>query len=199
MVRALDCGSRGPPFEAGWRYHHNILTLLRKFLNQTTSEPPLAVFRFHLGSKICERGAVGAAKLSQPVEKPQGPRWLHEIKLDGFRMAARLGQIPSVPDIGLDAPIRARAERRPNRGRRFESRRSFLILVDPGTYRQPSCSDLVRGPSRIICRRNKSEPSLVSWKATWEIEIAGSGRKPIAVRNSERVRRYPDFLAGERL
>jgi hypothetical protein len=139
-------------------------------------------------------------QLSQPVEKPpSGPQWLHEIKLDGFRMAARLGQIPSVPDIGLDAPIRAREERRPNRGRRFESRRSFLILVDPGTYRQPSCSDLVRGPSRIICRRNKSEPSLVSLKATWEIEIAGSGRKPIAVRNSERVRRYPDFLAGERL
>ena len=22
LVRALDCGSRGPPFEAGWRYHH---------------------------------------------------------------------------------------------------------------------------------------------------------------------------------
>jgi bifunctional non-homologous end joining protein LigD len=29
-------------------------------------------------------------QLSQPVEKaPSGPQWLHEIKLDGFRMAAR--------------------------------------------------------------------------------------------------------------
>jgi bifunctional non-homologous end joining protein LigD len=27
----------------------------------------------------------------QPVEKPpSGPQWLHEIKLDGFRMAARI-------------------------------------------------------------------------------------------------------------
>jgi len=30
-------------------------------------------------------------QLSQPVEKPpSGPQWLHEIKLDGFRMAARI-------------------------------------------------------------------------------------------------------------
>ena len=29
-------------------------------------------------------------QLSQPVEKPpSGPQWLHEIKLDGFRMSAR--------------------------------------------------------------------------------------------------------------
>ena len=28
---------------------------------------------------------------SRPVEKlPSGPRWLHEIKLDGYRMAARI-------------------------------------------------------------------------------------------------------------
>jgi bifunctional non-homologous end joining protein LigD len=31
-------------------------------------------------------------QLSQPVAKPpSGPQWLHEIKLDGFRMAARIG------------------------------------------------------------------------------------------------------------
>ena len=30
-------------------------------------------------------------QLSQPVEKPpSGPQWLHEIKLDGYRMAARI-------------------------------------------------------------------------------------------------------------
>jgi bifunctional non-homologous end joining protein LigD len=30
-------------------------------------------------------------QLSQLVEKPpSGPQWVHEIKLDGFRMAARI-------------------------------------------------------------------------------------------------------------
>jgi bifunctional non-homologous end joining protein LigD len=30
-------------------------------------------------------------QLSQPVEKPpSGAQWLHEIKLDGYRMAARI-------------------------------------------------------------------------------------------------------------
>jgi bifunctional non-homologous end joining protein LigD len=30
-------------------------------------------------------------QLSKPVEKPpSGPQWLHEIKLDGYRMAARI-------------------------------------------------------------------------------------------------------------
>jgi bifunctional non-homologous end joining protein LigD len=30
-------------------------------------------------------------QLSQSVEKPpSGPQWVHEIKLDGFRMAARI-------------------------------------------------------------------------------------------------------------
>lgn len=30
-------------------------------------------------------------QLSQPVEKPpSGPQWLHEVKLDGYRMAARI-------------------------------------------------------------------------------------------------------------
>jgi hypothetical protein len=33
-------------------------------------------------------------QLCQPVEKaPSGPQWLHEIKLDGFRMAARIDQL----------------------------------------------------------------------------------------------------------
>ena len=31
------------------------------------------------------------SQLSQPVEKPpSAPQWLHEIKLDGYRMAARI-------------------------------------------------------------------------------------------------------------
>jgi bifunctional non-homologous end joining protein LigD len=30
-------------------------------------------------------------QLSRPVEKPpSGPQWVHEIKLDGYRMAARI-------------------------------------------------------------------------------------------------------------
>ena len=34
-------------------------------------------------------------QLSQPVEKPpSGPQWLHEIKLDGYRMAARTDNGP---------------------------------------------------------------------------------------------------------
>src|SRR5271165_2864919 len=44
-------------------------------------------------------------QLCQPVEKPpSGPRWLHEIKLDGFRMAARLdqGRAQLLTRTGLD-------------------------------------------------------------------------------------------------
>jgi bifunctional non-homologous end joining protein LigD len=44
-------------------------------------------------------------QLSQPVEKPpSGPRWLHEIKLDGFRMAAHIdhGHAQLLTRTGLD-------------------------------------------------------------------------------------------------
>jgi DNA ligase D-like protein (predicted ligase) len=44
-------------------------------------------------------------QLSQPVEKPpSGPRWVHEIKLDGFRMAARIdnGRVQLLTRTGLD-------------------------------------------------------------------------------------------------
>jgi DNA ligase D-like protein (predicted ligase) len=44
-------------------------------------------------------------QLSQPVEKPpSGPKWLHEIKLDGFRMAARIdnGRVQLLTRTGLD-------------------------------------------------------------------------------------------------
>jgi DNA ligase D-like protein (predicted ligase) len=44
-------------------------------------------------------------QLSQPVEKPpSGPLWVHEIKLDGFRMAARLdnGRVQLLTRTGLD-------------------------------------------------------------------------------------------------
>jgi bifunctional non-homologous end joining protein LigD len=44
-------------------------------------------------------------QLSQPVEKPpSGPQWLHEIKLDGFRMAARIdhGGVQLLTRTGLD-------------------------------------------------------------------------------------------------
>src|SRR5271167_2112866 len=44
-------------------------------------------------------------QLSQPVERPpSGPQWLHEIKLDGFRMAARIdnGRVQLLTRTGLD-------------------------------------------------------------------------------------------------
>jgi ATP-dependent DNA ligase len=44
-------------------------------------------------------------QLSQPVDKPpSGPQWLHEIKLDGFRMAARIdnGRVQLLTRTGLD-------------------------------------------------------------------------------------------------
>jgi DNA ligase D-like protein (predicted ligase) len=44
-------------------------------------------------------------QLSQAVEKPpSGPQWLHEIKLDGYRMAARIdnGRVQLLTRTGLD-------------------------------------------------------------------------------------------------
>jgi DNA ligase D-like protein (predicted ligase) len=44
-------------------------------------------------------------QLSRPVEKPpSGPQWVHEIKLDGYRMAARLdnGRVQLLTRTGLD-------------------------------------------------------------------------------------------------
>src|SRR6476646_3609091 len=44
-------------------------------------------------------------QLSQSVEQPpSGPQWLHEIKLDGFRMAARIdnGRVQLLTRTGLD-------------------------------------------------------------------------------------------------
>src|SRR5271157_2066279 len=44
-------------------------------------------------------------QLCQPVETaPSGPQWLHEIKLDGFRMAARIdhGRVQLLTRTGLD-------------------------------------------------------------------------------------------------
>ena len=44
-------------------------------------------------------------QLTQLVETaPSGPQWLHEIKLDGFRMAARIerGQVKLLTRTGLD-------------------------------------------------------------------------------------------------
>jgi bifunctional non-homologous end joining protein LigD len=44
-------------------------------------------------------------QLCQPVETaPSGPQWLHEIKLDGFRMSARIdhGRVQLLTRTGLD-------------------------------------------------------------------------------------------------
>ena len=77
-------------------------------------------------SRVVKRSAAGAIKtgeprgrqdatsplprwippqLCQPVENaPSGPQWLHEIKLDGFRMAARIdhGRAQLLTRTGLD-------------------------------------------------------------------------------------------------
>ena len=44
LVRALDCGSRGPPFEPGWRYH-SIGSLLGKFQSLTAARLRLRPLR----------------------------------------------------------------------------------------------------------------------------------------------------------
>ena len=44
-------------------------------------------------------------QLSRPVEKPpSGPQWVHEIKLDGYRMAARIdnGRVQLLTRTSLD-------------------------------------------------------------------------------------------------
>jgi bifunctional non-homologous end joining protein LigD len=44
-------------------------------------------------------------QLSRPVETPpSGPQWVHEIKLDGYRMAARIdnGHVQLLTRTGLD-------------------------------------------------------------------------------------------------
>jgi bifunctional non-homologous end joining protein LigD len=44
-------------------------------------------------------------QLSQPAEKPpSGPQWMHEIKLDGYRIAARIdnGRVQLLTRTGLD-------------------------------------------------------------------------------------------------
>ena len=49
--------------------------------------------------------AHAAKRACQPVEiAPSGPQWLHEIKLDGFRMSARIesGRVQLLTRTGLD-------------------------------------------------------------------------------------------------
>jgi CheY-like chemotaxis protein len=77
-------------------------------------------------------------QLSQPVEKPpSGPQWLHEIKLDGYRMAARIdnGRVQLLTRTGLDwtakypGAIAALAGIRP-RARRSDDGRSVGTLSE---------------------------------------------------------------------
>ena len=70
-------------------------------------------------SRVVKRSVAGNIKISapsplpswippqlcQPVENaPSGPQWLHEVKLDGFRMAARIdhGRAQLLTRTGLD-------------------------------------------------------------------------------------------------
>ena len=68
-------------------------------------------------------------QLSQPVEKPpSGPQWLHEIKLDGFRMAARIDN----GRVQLLTPDRPRLDRKISEARSQRLRtceRGALALI----------------------------------------------------------------------
>ena len=61
-------------------------------------------------------------QLSQPVGKPpSGPQWMHEIKLDGYRMAARIdnGRVQLLtsdrPRLDRQISDRYRSAREPGR------------------------------------------------------------------------------------
>jgi ATP-dependent DNA ligase len=67
-----------------------------------------------------------AFQLSQPVEKPpSGPQWLHQIKLDGYRMAARIdngraqldGKLCGVDEAGLPSFAQTQAAADGERGK----------------------------------------------------------------------------------
>ncbi len=99
-------------------------------------------------------------KLCQPVETaPSGPQWLHEIKLDGFRMAARIdrGRVQLLTRTGLDwsekypnviaalANVRSEIQARfTQEGREVveEQRESdaFALFLDKDDFRVPPCS-----------------------------------------------------------
>src|ERR1700689_4292714 len=88
-------------------------------------------------------------QLSQPVAKPpSGPQWVHEIKLDGFRMAARIdnGRAQLLTRTGLDwtakYPSAAAALSKPRNHAPPEAGRSVLrrftakVLTDRFANRQ---------------------------------------------------------------
>ena len=71
-------------------------------------------------------------QLSQPVEKPpSGPQWLHEIKLDGYRMAARIdnGRVQLLtsdrPRLDRQISKRHRSAREPEHQDRLPRRRTL--------------------------------------------------------------------------
>jgi hypothetical protein len=102
-------------------------------------------------------------QLSQPVDKPpSGPQWLHEIKLDGFRMAARIedGRAQLLTRTGLDwsdkypsivaalADVKAKAAYID--GELWRRRRGVAELrPDPGGDRWRG-----RGAARLLCVRS---------------------------------------------
>ena len=88
-------------------------------------------------------------QLSQPVETPpSGPQWVHEIKLDGFRMAARIdhGRVQLLTRTGLDwtdkypsaiaALSKPRNHAPPEAGRSVLRRFTAKVLTDRFANRQ---------------------------------------------------------------
>jgi ATP-dependent DNA ligase len=77
----------------------------RKVCRVSSSVPPRRPLRPAARIEACPLPAFVPFQLSQPVEKPpSGLQWLHEIKLDGYRMAARIdnGRARLFTRIGLD-------------------------------------------------------------------------------------------------
>jgi hypothetical protein len=96
-------------------------------------------------------------QLSQLVEKPpSGPQWVHEIKLDGFRMAARIdnGRVQLLTRTGLDW-----AGKYPGAvaAASYEARGFGVRSAMPSTVATRKCAELVFVPPRFDVYREVSK------------------------------------------
>jgi hypothetical protein len=89
-------------------------------------------------------------QLCQPVEKaPSGPQWLHEIKLDGFRMAARIdrGRAQLLTRTGLDW-----SDKYPSAATALANVRAKTAYRHHTTPQTVDVLDVIAGSARMPCR-----------------------------------------------
>src|ERR1700722_2917846 len=91
-------------------------------------------------------------QLSQPVEKPpSGPQWLHEIKLDGYRMAARIdnGRVQT-PDSDRARVDRQISQRHCCAGECEGARRPTIIRIFLmiGSFEEPEPHEMIHSRNR---------------------------------------------------